>query len=84
MWHCPALDADARLNKEKPHPTCALGMQGRKISLGSWYKRQYDDYTCEEFYAPQRNKDRARTADLTPEDAMYRELKDDDSLKESD
>ena len=59
-------------------------MQGKKVGSGSWYPRQYDDYTCEEYYAPQGRKDRVRTADLTPEDAINRELKDDDSLKDSD
>ena len=73
-----------RCNKEKPCPTCALDMQGRKVGFSSWYNHQYDDYTCEEFYISQENKDRVRTADLTPEDVMYREFKDDDSLKESD
>ena len=41
-------------------------------------------YTCEEYYAPQDNKDRVRTVGMAPEDAINRELKDDDSLKASD
>ena len=41
-------------------------------------------YTCEEYYAPQGHEVRVRTADLAPEDAINRELKDDDSLKYSD
>ena len=78
------MDAKARWNKEKPCPDNTLDMQGKKVGFSSWYNRKYDDYTCEEFYAPQGHKDCVRTADLTLEDAVDRELKDDDPLKESD
>ena len=84
VWPYPALDAKARWNKEQPRPACALDMQGRKIGFGSWYNRQYDDCTCEEYCAPQGHEDRVRTTDLTPEDVINRELKDGDSLKNSD
>ena len=59
-------------------------MQDRKVDFGSCYERQYEDYTCEEYYAPQGHKDRVHTADLTPQDIINRELKDGDSLKDSD
>ena len=84
MWPYPAFNEYTRWTKEQDRKASALDHQGKKVGFGSWYNRQYDDYTCEEFYISQENKDRVRTADLTPEDVMYREFKDDDSLKESD
>ena len=84
VWPCPALSAHVRWNKEQSRKACTLDMQGKKVGFGSWYNRQYDDYTCEEYCAPQDHKDRVRTVDLTPEDAINRELKDDDSLRDSD
>ena len=59
-------------------------MQGRKVGFGSWYNRQYNDYTCEECYATKDNKDRVRTVGMTPADRLNRELKDDDSVRASD
>ena len=59
-----------------------LTCRARKVGFDSWYNRQYDNYTCEEYYATNDNKDRVRTLDLTPEDHVNRE--DDDSLKVSD
>ena len=84
VWPCPALSAHVRWNKEQSRKACTLDMQGKKVGFGSWYNRQYDDYTCEEYCAPQDHKDRVRTVDLMPEDAINRELKDDDSLRDSD
>ena len=84
MWPYPAFGAHARWTKEQPRKACALGMQDRKVDFGSCYERQYEDYTCEEYYAPQGHKDRVHTADLTPQDIINRELKDGDSLKDSD
>ena len=56
-------------------------MQGKKVGFDSWYNRQYDDYTCEEYHATKDNKDRVRTVVMAPEDRVNRELKDDDSFK---
>ena len=47
-------------------------------------ERKYNDYTCEELYAKQGHNDRVRTCDLTPQDRVEREAKDDNSLLESD
>ena len=83
VWPYPAFSEHSRYwTKEKDRKTCALDMQGRKVGFGSWYNCQYDDYTCEEYYATKDNKDRVRTVvDLTPEDRVNHELKDDDSFK---
>ena len=84
MWPYPAFSEYARWTKEKDRKICALDMQGRKVGFGSWFNRQYDNYTCEEYYVAQYNKDCVRTVELTPEDRLNHELKDDDSLKASD
>ena len=80
----PSLSKYSRWIKGKDREACALDMQGRKVGFGSWYSRQHGDYTCEEYYATHDNKDRVRTVDLTPEERLNREIKDDDSQKGSD
>ena len=84
VWPYPAFSEHARWTKEKDRKTCAPDMQGRNVGFGSWYNRQYNDYTCEECYATKYNKDRMRTVDMTPADRLNRELKDDDSVRASD
>ena len=80
LWRYPAFDPNARWNSEKPRTENSLDEQDKKVRFGSWYNRKYDDYTCEEMYVPQGHKDRVRTADLPPEDAMDRKIRDDDSI----
>ena len=84
MWPYPVLSENTRWTKEKDRQACAFDVQGKKVGYGSWYERQHRDYTCEEYYATHDNKDRVRTVDLTPEDCLNREIKDDDSQKGSD
>ena len=84
MWPYSVFSEYTRWTKEQDRKACALDHQGKKIGFGSWCNRQYDDYTCEEYYVTTDNKDRVRIVDLTPEDRVNCELKDDDSLKASD
>ena len=51
---------------------------------GSFYKRSYADYTCEEMLARQGRSLRVRTKDLIPFDRIKREMAGDDSDLDSD
>ena len=84
VWPYSPFKKDVCWTKEKNCPACALDDKNKKAGFGNWCKRAYNDYTCEEFYAAQGHDDRVRTADLFPEDAIKREITDDDSLLDSD
>ena len=73
-----------RWTKEKTLQPCATDDQDRKVGYGSYYKRAYADYTCEEMLAKQGRSVRVRTKDLIPLDRVKRELAGDDSDLESD
>ena len=79
----PIVRDNWRCYDEQTRSPCAPDKTGKKVGFGSWYERLYNDYTCEELYAPQGHNDRVRTCDLAPQDRVEHEANDDDSLMES-
>ena len=73
-----------RCYREQDRRPCYIDAKGKKVGFGSWYERLYNDYSCEELYAPQGHNDRVRTCDLMPQDRVEREANNDDSMMESD
>ena len=87
-----ALERRAPIKRHKKNPRWKDEMKrkprkevdGRPVGFGSWYQREYHDYTREEFLATQSSADRIRTRDCKPMDQLQRDENDDDSHCESD